>query len=106
MQGRGAASRVAGKGGRSRAARLKKLSRRADMEREGSGPSSLLNAATPGNGSRPRDPADATATIGKSFPGRRPAPATMGIFGAARALPKRLVVPAPYHLRMDGTLSE
>ncbi|HXL47259.1 MAG TPA: glucose-6-phosphate dehydrogenase [Xanthobacteraceae bacterium] len=76
------------------------------MEREGSGPSSLLNGATPGNGSRPRDAADAAATIGKSFPGRRPAPATMVIFGAAGDLTKRLVVPALYNLVRGGKLPE
>src|SRR5260221_1330018 len=76
------------------------------MEREGSGPASLLNGATRGNGRRPRDDADAAATIGKSFPGRRPAPATMVSFGAAGDLTKRLVVPALYNLARGGKLPE
>src|SRR5260370_35424464 len=106
IHGRAAASTVAVKRGRSRAPRLKKLSRRADMEREGSGPSSLLNGATPGNGSRPRDAADAAATTGKSFPGPRPPPATTVIFGAAGDLTKRLVVPALYKLARGAKLPE
>src|SRR5258708_7261293 len=40
------------------------------------------------------------------FPGRRPAPATMVIFGAAGDLTKRLVVPALYNLVRGGKLPE
>jgi glucose-6-phosphate 1-dehydrogenase len=83
--------------------------RRADMDREGSTPSSLLNSATsPGGGSRPPRTitAEAAATIAKSFPGRRPAPATLAIFGAAGDLTKRLVVPALYNLVRGGKLPE
>jgi len=83
--------------------------RRADMDREGSAPSSLLNsAASRGDASTPAATiaAEAAATIAKSFPGRRPAPATMVIFGAAGDLTKRLVVPALYNLVRGGKLPE
>src|SRR5947209_8488705 len=42
--------------------------------------------------------ADAAETVAKSFPARRPAPATITIFGAGGDLTKRLVVPALYNL--------
>src|SRR5262245_17700778 len=86
-----------------------KMVRRADMDREGSAPSSRLNCATsPGEASTPAATiaAEAAATIAKSFPGRRPAPATMVIFGAAGDLTKRLVVPALYNLVRGGKLPE
>ncbi|HKF12099.1 MAG TPA: glucose-6-phosphate dehydrogenase [Xanthobacteraceae bacterium] len=79
------------------------------MDREGSAPSSLLNsAASRGDASTPAATiaAEAAATIAKSFPGRRPAPATMVIFGAAGDLTKRLVVPALYNLVRGGKLPE
>src|SRR5262249_49425073 len=81
--------------------------RKADMDRKGSTPSSLLNSATsPGGGSRPATTiaAESAATIAKSFPGRRPSAATMVIFGAAGDLTKRLVVPALYNLVRGGKL--
>src|SRR5262249_32123082 len=83
--------------------------RRADMDREGSAPSSLLNsAASRGDASTPAATiaAEAAATIAKSFPGHRPAPATMVICGAAGDLTKRLVVPALYNLARGGKLPE
>jgi glucose-6-phosphate 1-dehydrogenase len=79
------------------------------MGREHSAPSSLLNSATsPGGGSRPTRTitAEAAATIAKSVPGQRPAPATLAIFGAAGDLTKRLVVPALYNLVRGGKLPE
>src|SRR5262245_26679330 len=83
--------------------------RRADMDREGSAPSSLLNsAASNADASTPAATiaAEAAAMIAKSFPGRRPAPATIVIFGAAGDLTKRLVVPALYNLVRGGKLPE
>src|SRR5262249_19662744 len=50
--------------------------------------------------------AEAAATIAKSFPGRRPAPTTMVVFGAAGDLTKRLVAPALYNLVRGGKLPE
>src|SRR5262245_17889155 len=80
------------------------------MDREDSAPSSLLgsSAASPGAGigATTTITAEAAATIAKSFPGRRPAPATMAIFGAAGDLTKRLVVPALYNLVRGGKLPE
>jgi glucose-6-phosphate 1-dehydrogenase len=78
------------------------------MDREGSAPSLLNSATSPGDASTPTTTiaAEAAATIGKSFPGRRPAPATMVIFGAAGDLTKRLVVPALYNLVRGGKLPE
>src|SRR5436190_3841607 len=77
------------------------------MERESSAPSSLLNGATSlADASRPAAATEAAAVIAKSFPGRRPAPATMVIFGAAGDLTKRLVVPALYNLVRGGKLPE
>jgi glucose-6-phosphate 1-dehydrogenase len=79
------------------------------MDRENSAPSSLLDsAASPGGASTPAATiaAKAAATIAKSLPGRRPAPATMVIFGAAGDLTKRLVVPALYNLVRGGKLPE
>ena len=78
------------------------------MDRGGSAPSLLNSATSPGDASTPTTTtaADAAATIAKSFPGRRPAPATMVIFGAAGDLTKRLVVPALYHLVRSGKLPE
>ena len=79
------------------------------MDREGSARSSLLNsAASRGDASTPAATiaAEAAATIAKSSPGRRPAPVTMVIFGAAGDLTKRLVVPALYNLVRGGKLPE
>src|SRR5438093_9073278 len=77
------------------------------MERESSAPSSLLNGATSlADASRPAAATEAAAVIAKSFPGRRPAPATLAIFGAAGDLTKRLVVPALYNLVRGGKLPE
>src|SRR5437588_1976079 len=77
------------------------------MERESNAPSSLLNRATSvADASRSAAATEAAATIAKSFPGRRPAPATMVIFGAAGDLTKRLVVPALYNLVRGGKLPE
>ena len=79
------------------------------MDREASAPSSLLNsAASHGDASTPTATiaAEAAATIAKSFPGRRPAPAIMVVFGAAGDLTKRLVVPALYNLVRGGKLPE
>src|SRR5262249_36372658 len=81
--------------------------RRADMDRDGSAPSTLLNSATSsGDASRPATTiaAATAATIAKKLPGRRPAPATLAIFGAAGDLTKRLVVPALYNLVRGGKL--
>src|SRR5262249_25228660 len=82
--------------------------RRADMDREGSAPSLLNSAAPRGDASTPAATiaAEAATTIAKSFPGRRPAPATLAIFGAAGDLTKRLVVPALYNLVKSGKLPE
>jgi len=78
------------------------------MDREGSAPSLLNSAAPRGDASTPAATiaAEAAATIAKSFPGRRPAPVTMVIFGAAGDLTKRLVVPALYNLVRGGKLPE
>jgi glucose-6-phosphate 1-dehydrogenase len=78
------------------------------MDREGSAPSLLNSATSPGDASTPMATiaAETAATIAKSFPGRRPAPATMVIFGAAGDLTKRLVVPALYNLVRGGKLPE
>jgi glucose-6-phosphate 1-dehydrogenase len=50
--------------------------------------------------------ADAAETVAKSFPARRPAPATITIFGAGGDLTKRLVVPALYNLVRAGMLPD
>jgi glucose-6-phosphate 1-dehydrogenase len=50
--------------------------------------------------------ADAAETVAKSFPARRPAPATIMIFGAGGDLTKRLVVPALYNLVRAGMLPD
>ena len=78
------------------------------MDREGSAPSLLNSATSPGDTNTPTTTiaAEAAATIGKSFPGRRGAPATTVIFGAAGDLTKRLVVPALYNLVRGGKLPE
>ena len=86
-----------------------KMIRRADKDREASAPSSLLkSAASHGDASTPAPTiaAEAAATIAKSFPGRRPAPTTMVVFGAAGDLTKRLVAPALYNLVRGGKLPE
>src|SRR5262245_23936741 len=50
--------------------------------------------------------AEAAATVAKCLPDRRPAPATMVIFGAGGDLTKRLVVPALYNLVRAGRLPD
>jgi glucose-6-phosphate 1-dehydrogenase len=75
------------------------------MDREDSAPSSLLNSATSlGGGSAAAT--TITAKAAATIAGRRPAPVTLAIFGAAGDLTKRLVVPALYNLVKGGKLPE
>ena len=75
-------------------------------EQDGSGPlRNSRSTASAGKGDRPTIAAEA-ATVAKSFPDRRPSPATMTIFGAAGDLTKRLIVPALYNLVRGGKLPD